>query len=424
MRRLFSISVLIICVFGWGTSVCAKTLSKDLAKNSAKSDRHVIILSMDAFRWDLTEDAHTPTLDSLRRVSTYARTYPVFPSNTFPSHYSMATGLHPDHHGIVNNTFYDKELKKKYSLGDKVAVANPDFWRGEPIWNTAERQGQIANIFMWVGSETRINQRQATVWTPYTNEVSFYKRADWVVEAMTRPVDSIPNLVMWYFEQPDAIEHNYSPRSPQTRAMVEHIDSVLCYFFREIRRSPVFDKINFIVTSDHGMAELSPERYTNLYQLLDTKRIKYSIGGTPLYLEPQPDYLQECYDIISRQPHLTVFKRDSMPERYHYGTDTMRIMPLIVLPQSGWIVDFRAQSHPRTGGSHGFDPFDRDMHMVFYGSGPDFKRGRTVESFQNHNIYNILAHLLHITPAPNDGEQAVLTELFGRDSEPGKTKKR
>ena len=131
--------------------------------------QYVVILSMDAFRWDLAGRSHTPTLDSLARAGTYAEIYPVYPSNTFPSHYAMATGLHPDHHGVVNNNFYDRKIGRKLSVFDAEDVRLPGFWSGEPIWNTAERQGLTANIFMWPGSEVPIDGHQATVWTPYSS---------------------------------------------------------------------------------------------------------------------------------------------------------------------------------------------------------------------------------------------------------------
>ena len=124
--------------------------------------QYVVILSMDAFRWDLAGRSHTPTLDSLARAGTYAEIYPVYPSNTFPSHYAMATGLHPDHHGVVNNNFYDRKIGRKLSVFDAEDVRLPGFWSGEPIWNTAERQGLTANIFMWPGSEVPIDGHQAT----------------------------------------------------------------------------------------------------------------------------------------------------------------------------------------------------------------------------------------------------------------------
>lgn len=242
-------------------------------------NRYVVILSMDAFRWDLADHAHTPTLDSLRAVGTYATTYPVYPSNTFPNHYSMATGLHPDHHGVVNNRFYDKVLERPMSVFNYDDTKTQNFWGGDPIWNTAERQGRVANIFMWPGSEVPIDGRQATVWTRYSEEPSYRERADWVVEAMTRSVEQIPNLVMWYFEEPDASMHRYGPLSEQAIAQAEHIDSTLRYFFWKIRQSPVYDKINFIVTADHGMTELSLDRIANLYDVLDPQRVVRSVEG-------------------------------------------------------------------------------------------------------------------------------------------------
>ena len=200
-----------------------------------KSDRYVVILSMDGFRWDLADKAHTPTLDSIKRAGSYAEIFPCFPANTFPNHYSMATGLHPDHHGIINNTFYDNALDKYFSIRDRSAVEDPDFWRGEPIWNTAERQGLTANVFFWVGSETAVGGRQASVWTKYDGKVPYRQRADWVIDALHRPVDSIPNLIMWYFEEPDGVMHRHGPGSPEQVAEVERIDSTLRYFLDRVQ---------------------------------------------------------------------------------------------------------------------------------------------------------------------------------------------
>lgn len=374
--------------------------------------RHVVILSMDAFRWDLASMADTPTLDSLRQVGTYAETYPVYPANTFPSHYSMATGLHPDHHGIVNNTFYDRQMQRQYSITDKSAVQNAMFYGGEPIWNTLERQGGVANIFMWVGSEAPVNGRYATVWTPYDDSFSFEERADWVLAALSGDVERIPDLIMWYFEEPDATEHKYSSTSSQTRAMVERIDRALHYFFARVKDSPVYDNIDFIVTADHGMTTLSQQRYINLYPLLDNSQIDYYYNTTPLFLEPSADYVDQAYDIISRQEHIKVYRREDFPEKYHYGTNTNRIMPLVVMPDAGWKVSYSQQDFTVKGGAHGYSFEDRDMHMVFYASGPDFKKGYTQTSFQNHNIYLIMCHLLGIEPATNDCSWDEIKDMF------------
>ena len=394
---------------------CAATRRADSYPASAapQEKQYAVILSMDAFRWDLAGRSHTPTLDSLARAGAYAEVFPVYPSNTFPSHYAMATGLHPDHHGVVNNAFFDKMQGRELLVFDAEDVKTPGFWGGEPIWNTAERQGLTAHIFMWPGSDVPVNGRQATVWTPYSSKPSYYQRADWVIGAMTRPEDEIPELVMWYFEQPDAAMHTYGPESPEAVAQAEHIDSVLRYFFREIRRSPVFDRINFIVTADHGMAELSPERYLNLYGVLDSTQVVRTIPGTPFGIEVRREYVREALRTLRKTGHIKAWEREKMPRRFHYGKHPSRLTNLILIPETGWTLDYSPADRPvRKRGTHGFDNRDRAMHMVFYGSGPAFREGFRQQSFQNQNVYLILCRLLGIEPAPNDGEWKAVKRMF------------
>lgn len=406
---------LIYCTLVLLTAGCAASRNSGRYPASETSARkeYVVILSMDAFRWDLASRSHTPTLDSLARAGTYAEIYPVYPSNTFPSHYSMATGLHPDRHGVVNNSFFDRMQGRTLSVFDSLDVRTPGFWGGEPIWNTAERQGLTANIFMWPGSDVPVNGRQASVWTRYSGEPDYYERADWVIEAMTRPEAEIPDLVMWYFEQPDAAMHNYGPDSPQAVAQAEHIDSVLRYFFREIRRSPVFDRINFIVTADHGMAELSPERNINLYPLLDTTQVVRVVPGTPFGIEVREDYLREAIRTLRRTGHIRAWERERMPRRFHYGKHPSRLTNIIAIPETGWTLDYTPTVRPvRKRGTHGFDNRDRDMHMVFYGSGPAFRENYRQRPFQNQNLYLIMSRLLGIEPAENDGDWREVKGMF------------
>lgn len=409
MKKYTCILLLAVVLTG-----CAASRKAPLA-GRPQEKQYVVILSMDAFRSDLAGRSHTPTLDSLARVGTYAEIYPVYPSNTFPSHYAMATGLHPDHHGVVNNSFYDTAAGRRLSVFDSLDVRTPGFWGGEPIWNTAERQGLTANIFMWPGSEVPIGGRQATVWTRYSSKPSYYERADWVIDAMTRPEEEIPELVMWYFEQPDAAMHTYGPEAPEVVAQAEHIDSVLRYFFREIRRSPVFDRINFIVTADHGMAGLSPERYINLRPLLDTTQVVRVVPGTPFGIEVREGYAGEALRILRKAGHMKAWKRERMPRRFHYGTHPTRLTNLIVIPETGWTLDYAKEGRERPvrkRGTHGFDNRDREMHMVFYGSGPAFRAGYNQRSFQNQNMYLIMCRLLGIEPAPNDGEWKAVKRMF------------
>ena len=386
------------------------------------SESYVVILSMDAFRYDLADMYDTPTLDSIARVGVYSEIMPCFPSNTFPNHYSMATGLHPDHHGIVNNTFFDETTYKTYSITDDEAKANADFYKGEPIWNTVERQGLTAHVYGWVGIDANVNGHKPTVAMSYNYRLSQKQLADKVIDAMCQKnVEDIPNLVMWYFDEPDAVEHDYSPTSDQTRRVVEDIDEVLAYFMREMRNSPVFEDINFIFTSDHGMAELDPDKYFNVYSLIPDK-IQYYYNSNPVTLKPRnASETREIYNTLKaheEEGHYRVWLRENMPEELHYGTYTTRIYPIVLLADTGWKVVYNknADSGRPTAkySNHGYNPYDRDMHMVFYGCGPAFKKGYTHNKvFFNLNDHLIISHILGIDPAtPNDCTWSDVEGLF------------
>ncbi|MBQ8271962.1 MAG: alkaline phosphatase family protein [Tidjanibacter sp.] len=379
-------------------------------RGSDQEEKYVVILSMDAFRHDLCDLYDTPTLDSIASVGVFSKVAPCFPSNTFPNHYSMATGLHPDHHGIVNNSFYDKSLGLSYSIGDNEARVNPDFYKGEPIWNTVERQGLTAHVYTWVGVEAPINNHFPTKYLIYDSRRTRRELADHVLGALCNPnVEEIPNLTMWYFDEPDAVEHSYSPTSDETKAVVEDIDNVLAYFMSEVRKSPVYEKINFIFTADHGMTELNPEKYYNVYDLIPGEA-KYYYNSNPLTIEPVAGKLESVYNTLKaheEEGHYRVWMREDMPEEYHYGTYTDRIYPIVLLADTGWKVVYNKEAdkgRPKPkASSHGYDPFHPDMHMAFFACGPAFKSGYVHEkTFQNLNDHLIIAHILGIEPAENN----------------------
>ena len=404
MKRWFLGSCLAMLMF---VVACGNTACTPGDNNE---DKYVVILSMDAFRHDLHTLYNTPTLDSIANVGLFSKVKPCFPSNTFPNHYSMATGLHPDHHGIVNNSFYDKSLGLSYSIKSDEARVNPDFYKGEPIWSTVERQGLTAHVYTWVGVEAPYEGGFPTKYLIYDENRTRKELADHVLEALCNPnVEEIPNLTMWYFDEPDAVEHKYSPTSDQTREVVEDIDQVLAYFMREVRKSPVYDKINFIFTADHGMAELSPERYYNIYPLIPGEA-NYFYNSNPLTLEPDADRVEYVYQTLKaheEEGHYRVWLREEMPEEYHYGSYTDRIQPIILLADNGWKVVYNKEEgkgRPKAKAStHGFDPNHPDMLMVFFACGPAFKSGYTHNvTFQNLNNHLIIAHILGIEPAENN----------------------
>ncbi len=376
-----------------------------------KNDRYVVVLSMDGFRIDYPERAHTPTLDSLGKAGVRASFRPSYPSNTFPNHYSMATGLHPDHHGLVNNTFYAPDVDSIYSIGNRNAVANPAFYGGEPIWNTAQKQGVKAASFFWVGSETAVQGMQPSIWKPFNNEVSYYDRADSVIAWLQLSEDVRPHLIMWYIEEPDAIGHYAGPDSSATLQKVEELDKVLNHFFTKARELPVFDRIDFIVLSDHGMANYYPENYVNLNDYLPRDSFRFAFDGVPTILYPKGNYADKAMEILQTVPHVKAYRKGDMPAKYVYGTNP-RIGEIIVMPDVGTYLQFRSTSSPRFGATHGYDNFAPEMEAIFYAAGPSFKQGAVAPVMPNVNLYLLISRLLGIQPAPNDGKDEEIAPLF------------
>ena len=115
-------------------TACATTAPE---QPEGAGDPLVILVSIDGFRPDYLDRDVTPTLNTLKADGAFAVMRPSFPSVTFPNHYTLVTGLHPDRHGIVGNTMIDADLGR-FSLGNAAAVTNGDWWdEGEPIWVTA-----------------------------------------------------------------------------------------------------------------------------------------------------------------------------------------------------------------------------------------------------------------------------------------------
>ena len=104
----------------------------------------VILVSMDGFRRSYLDTDSVPTLHALGREGVTAQAMiPSFPTLTFPNHYTIVTGLYPEHHGIVGNTIYDPEFKALFTMSN-AASRESRWWGGQPIWVTAEKQGERA----------------------------------------------------------------------------------------------------------------------------------------------------------------------------------------------------------------------------------------------------------------------------------------
>ena len=372
-------------------------------------DNYTVVISLDGNRWDYPEYYSTPFLDSLASVGVSARMEPSFPASTFPNHYTLATGLVPDHNGLVNNSFWNPETQYKYSIGDPVCRYDPAYYLGEPIWITAQRQGLRTGSVYWIGSDIPHEGEYPTYYRKWDDDPhwTFEERVDEIVRLMSLPEKERPRLVMGYFDEPDHTGHEYGPISVETQQMVAHMDSLIHGLYLRLKALPYADKINFIVLADHGMEEISPERFISWDSVIPEGWTERIVGHTPTSIFVKEGYVDSLYNRLSQLEHVSVWKHGEVPAELNYGTSN-RLGDIIVAPDLGWQF-----SHfpSRNTGAHGYSPKELDMMVVFRAVGPDFKVNYEApftegeqSAFRNVDIYPLLCELLGIRPARTDGQ--------------------
>lgn len=364
---------------------------------------YVVMLSVDGFRWDYADKVTTPNLDKIAKKGVKAESLKSsFPTKTFPNHYSMATGLYPDHHGIVLNSFYDPSDGRHYSIMDREAVEDGSFYSGEPIWVTAEKQGVISGSYFWVGSEAEIKGVSPTYWKQYDHQFPYEQRIDSVISWLQKPEEVRPHLILWYFDEPDNIGHKFGPDSKELENEIIRLDSLIGVFLVKIKELPFADNINIIVTSDHGMSSISDDRKVALEENLTVEWVEEVQGYNPNYcIKVKEGYIDSVYNELLAIEHISFWKSEMVPERLHYGTND-RTLDLVVVADSSWSLVLA--SDKKVGfGAHGYDNDNKDMHAIFYACGPAFKENYISPTFNNIDIYPLIANILNLQPAKVDG---------------------
>lgn len=372
-----------------------------------------VILSLDGFRWDYPQKTSTPTLNLIAREGVKAVSLiPSFPSKTFPNHYTIATGLYPDHHGLVNNSFFDREMGKSYAIGNKEARNNGDFYDGEPIWITSQNQGLRTASFFWVGTDVAIQGKQPDYWKMYDGSIPFIQRIDTIIKWLSLPEAQRPRLIMAYYHEPDGIGHEYGPDNPKTLALVRELDSLTGILYQRIKGLPNGNCINFIVVSDHGMGEISSERNIAIRDFIPENWPVRIEGGNPNFnLYAEDGWVDSAYHALKKANHLQVWKPAEVPEHLNYGSNP-KVGDIIVVADSAWSVTFRKPKKHFTGGTHGYDIRNTDVHAIFYAAGPAFKQNYVHPAFQNIHIYPLLARLLGIQSAKTDGDLLQVIDML------------
>ena len=373
-----------------------------------------LLISIDGFKPEYLQQESSPTLYQLAQQGTSSKgMQPVFPSYTFPNHYSIVTGLYPDHHGIVNNSMKDPQISEPFRLSSKSAVANSAWWEdGTPVWVTAQKNGLITSTLFWPGSEAKIKGIQPNDWLVYDKNMLPPERVNTLLEWLNRPNDRRADFATLYFEDVDSMGHRYGPNSNQVKGAVHEIDHAIENLIQGLDRLHLLPTTTILIVSDHGMAEVPSNQRIQLKSLLtsfDKPSIEWQgpLAGINLNGEkPLP-----VLNALNQNKNIQCWQKNAIPSKYHFGNHK-RIPDIVCLANLGYaMVD---SNLPFTiPGQHGFDPELKDMHGIFIASGYRIKRTQ-LDVFENIEIYPLLCHLLNLPAEKNDAKDILYRQIINK----------
>jgi predicted AlkP superfamily pyrophosphatase or phosphodiesterase len=298
-------------------------------------------------------------------------------------------------------------------------VQDARWWGGEPIWVTAQKAGQKTAPMYWPGTEAAIEGVLPTYWEAYDEKkkTTFEYRVGKLLSWLDLPAPERPTFLTLYFENVDDAGHDYGPDSPQLVAAIERVDQMIGVLLQGLAARGIENRVNIVVVSDHGMAACSRQRLIMLDDYVDPSTV-IVVDTSPVWAAKAKDGSNAALVAkLKLVPHLTVYTPDTVPQRLHYSGNP-RIAPVIAVADVGWKItshDYVAK-HPdkKYGGDHGYDNAAPEMRAIFVAAGPAFKPHRSLPGFPNVDVYPLLAYLLNVVPARNDGDLRVFKPVLRR----------
>jgi alkaline phosphatase D len=381
----------------------------------AQRQHYVVLVSLDGFRWDYAKRDNAVHLLALGKRGVWASggMMPSYPSLTFPNHYTIVTGLYPEHHGIVANKFLDPASGKKFIYSDPNSSTDGSWYGGVPLWSLAESQGMRTACLLWVGCEANIAGVRPSWYAHFAasepTPESQQARIDNAVVLLREPAADRPHLMMLYFSEPDHTGHQSGPEAPQTRAMVLKMDAIVGRLEAALKSTGL--PIDLVVVSDHGMIK-SEGDWINLDQFADLAG--FDTVGSLLYGKTEDDRQRVYNQLKHASSQFVAYRLKNVPADLNFNQNPREGDPVIVTTGPYAIrahgAESGEESHPPTLGMHGFDPhLMPEMKAIFFAAGPDLVAGKTVAPFENVNLYPWLAHMLGLNAPKSDGSLNILS---------------
>ncbi|XP_003403934.3 bis(5'-adenosyl)-triphosphatase ENPP4 [Loxodonta africana] len=360
----------------------------------------LLLVSFDGFRADYLQNYEFPHLQNFINEGVLVEHVKnVFITKTFPNHYSIVTGLYEESHGIVANSMYDVATKKHFSdSNDK-----DPFWWNEavPIWVTNQLQGNRSSAAaMWPGTDVLIHNTTPSYFMNYNSAVSFEERLNNITMWLSNSNPPVTFATL-YWEEPDASGHKYGPEDKENmRTVLKVIDDHIGYLVQKLKMLGLWENLNVIITSDHGMTQCSKERLINLDGCIDHTNYALIDASPVAAVLPKINRTEVYNQLKACDPHMNVYLKEDIPARFHYQHND-RIQPIILVADEGWTI---VQNKTLTKlGDHGYDNSLPSMHPFLAAHGPAFHRGYKHSTINIVDIYPMMCHILGLKPQPNNG---------------------
>ena len=374
---------------------------------SSEGEPITILISLDGFRPDYLDRGITPALSQLASGGVRASMRPSFPSVTFPNHYTLVTGLHPGRHGLVNNRMEDSQRPGvAFTLQDRSVASDEIWWAdGTPIWVTAERQGVRTGTMFWPGSEYEIHSQRPSRYRNFDQSLPGFARTDVLLSWLDLPDAERPRFFTLYFDLVDTAGHRFGPDALETNAAIAEVDAAIGRLVAGLNARGYAGHVNFVIAADHGMAAQAADAIIELDPRITPQQAHVVWDGQFAAIQPmagQEAAVEQA--LVGRSDHGECWRKSELPSRFDYS-EHRRIPAIVCLADIGWryrSTQLQQYATPALGG-HGWDPQAPEMAAVFIASGPAFRHGATLSTFENVSMYPLLAQLIGIAPEANQG---------------------
>jgi predicted AlkP superfamily pyrophosphatase or phosphodiesterase len=312
------------------------------------------------------------------------------------------TGVVPDVHGIVNNTFVDPE-RGRFDKDD-----DPGWLLAEPIWSIAAGHGVVSASYHWVGSEGPWRSgRGPRDWKRFDESVSAKAKVEQILAWLDGPAPR-PRLVTAWLRGADKAAHQKGVAVPAVRRVLLPQDAALGRLVAGLDARGAFAHTTLLIVSDHGMAPVA--RRIDLAAALRAAGVKGEVlgagGMATVTVEKGQGFVERAID-VAQGLGLSAWPRGETPPELRashprFG-DLIVVAPLGAVIQSG-------RGAPMKG-AHGYLPQEPSMGALFVAVGRGAPAGADLGVLRSLDLAPTILALLGL-PVPDTMEGRPIERLL------------